>query len=281
MKWGRLDLHLISDGNLWLDGGAMFGIVPKTLWQKKTPPDQQNRIRLALNCLLIQTGEKNVLIDTGCGIKYSEKEIQIYRIEHETNLLKELEQISLGPGDIDIVINTHFHFDHCGGNTVCEGEEIVPTFPRATYWISRQEYQDANQPNERTAATYLPQNWKPLEERGLLHIFDEVSEVIPGVKLVHTPGHTAGHHSIKIESEGQVMFFIADLCPTTAHIRLPWIMGYDLFPMTTLQVRKEIYAQAVEEKWLLFFEHDPECPLGYLSQEEGQYVLQPEPWKTQ
>ena len=281
MNWGQLQLHRISDGNLWLDGGAMFGIVPKALWQKKTPPDEQNRIRLALNCLLIQNGEKNILIDTGCGFKYSEKEIQIYRIEHETNLLKELERVSLGPGDIDIVINTHFHFDHCGGNTVCQGEKIVPTFPRATYWISRQEYEDANHPNERTAATYFPHNWRPLEERGLLHIFDEEPEVVPGVKLIHTPGHTAGHHSVKIESEGQAMFFIADLCPTSAHILLPWIMGYDLFPMTTLQVRRQIYAQAVEEKWLLFFEHDPECQLGYLSKKGGRYVLQPEPWGTQ
>ena len=280
MKWGQLQLHLISDGNLWLDGGAMFGIVPKVLWQKKTPPDEQNRIRLALNCLLIQNGEKNILIDTGCGFKYSGKEIQIYRMEHETNLLNELERVSLGPDDIDIVINTHFHFDHCGGNTVYQDEEVVPAFPEATYWISRQEYEDANQPNERTAATYFPHNWKPLEERGLLHIFDEEPEVVPGVKLVHTPGHTAGHCSVKIESEGQVMFFIADLCPTSAHIRLPWIMGYDLFPMTTLQVRRQIYARAVEEKWLLFFEHDPECPLAYLSKEEGQYVLQPEPWGT-
>ena len=280
MKWGQLQLHLISDGSLWLDGGAMFGIVPKVLWQKKTPPDEQNRIRLAINCLLIQTGEKNVLIDTGCGFKYSEKEIQIYRIEHETSVLKELERISLGPGDIDIVINTHFHFDHCGGNTVREGEEIVPTFPRATDWISRQEYEDANHPNERTAATYFPHNWNPLEERGVLHVFDDEPEVVPGVKLVQTPGHTAGHCSVKIESEGQVMFFIADLCPTSAHVRLPWIMGYDLFPMTTLQVRREIYTQAVEEKWLLFFEHDPECPLGYLVKEEGQYALKPEPWGT-
>ncbi|MEE8349600.1 MAG: MBL fold metallo-hydrolase [Acidobacteriota bacterium] len=281
MKWGQFQLHLISDGTLWLDGGAMFGVVPKNLWQKKTPPDSQNRIRLGLNCLLIQNGEKNILIDTGCGSKYSKKEIQIYRIEHETNLLQELGRVSLEPADIDIVLNTHFHFDHSGGNTCYQGDEVVPTFPRARYWISRREYEDANQPNERTAATYFPHNWRPLEERGLLHLFDDEPEVVPGVKLVHTPGHTAGHYSVKIQSEDQVMFFIADLCPTSAHVPLPWIMGYDLFPVTTLQVRKRIYQQAVEEKWLLFLEHDHDFPLGYLSREEGRYVLQPKPWEAQ
>ncbi|MEE2822640.1 MAG: MBL fold metallo-hydrolase [Acidobacteriota bacterium] len=280
MKFGKLELHLISDGHLWMDGGAMFGVVPKTLWQREMPPDRQNRIRLALNCLLIQTGEANILIDTGCGFKYSKKEIQIYNLDNKTNLLDELAQVSLDPEDIDVVINTHLHFDHCGGNTIYKNGEIVPTFPQAEYWISRLEYEDAQQPNERTKATYYPHNWEPVEESNLLNIFDGEPEVAPGVQLVHTPGHTAGHYSVKIESEGQVMFFIADLCPTTAHIRLPWIMSYDLFPITTLKVRRQIYDQAIQEKWLLFFEHDPEIFLGYLSKKEEEYVLKSEPWRT-
>ncbi|MDA2934300.1 MBL fold metallo-hydrolase [Acidobacteria bacterium AH-259-D05] len=279
MKWGLFELHLISDGSVWLDGGAMFGVVPKVLWEKKTSPDEKNRIRLGLNCLLIQTDQKNLLIDTGCGFKYTEKERQIYRIEHETNVLRGLEHAGVGPEDIDFVINTHYHFDHCGGNTRCEGEEVVPNFPCASYLISRREYDDANQPNERSAATYFRHNWKPLEERGLLQIFDEELEVVPGVTVVHTPGHTAGHHSVKVESEGKVLFYMADLCPTSAHIGLPWIMGYDLYPLTTLETRKRIYPQAVDGKWLLFFEHDPEFPLGYLSRENGKYVLQREPWR--
>ena len=279
MKWGQFELHLISDGNVWLDGGSMFGVVPKALWERKTTPDQQNRIRLALNCLLIQSGETNLLIDTGCGFKYTEKEIRIYRIEHETDILRELQRFEVRPEEVDFVINTHYHFDHCGGNTRLEGDQVVPTFPNATYIVRRQEYEDANHPNERTMATYFPHNWKPLEERGLLRIIDDDEEIMPGVILVHTPGHTAGHQSVKVKSEGKTLFYIADLCPTSAHVPLPWIMGYDVFPLTTLEVRKRIYPQAAEEKWLLFFEHDPELPVGYLSKENNKYILEPDIWE--
>ena len=279
MKWGQFELHLISDGSLWLDGGAMFGVVPKVLWEKKSPPDERNRIRLALNCLLIQTAEKNLLIDTGCGFNYTEKEIEIYRIEHKTDLLRELKRFDVPPEKIDFVINTHYHFDHCGGNTRLEGDELVPNFPNATYLVSRKEYEDANNPNERTVATYFPHNWKPLEQKGLLHVVEEDKEIVPGVTLVQTPGHTAGHQSVKVESEGRILFYMADLCPTSAHLSLPWIIAYDLFPLTTLEVRKRIYPQAVDEKWLLFFEHDPKLPLGRLSQENGKYILEPEPWQ--
>ncbi len=279
MKWGQFELHLISDGSLWLDGGAMFGVVPKVLWEKKSPPDERNRIRLGLNCLLIQTAEKNLLIDTGCGFNNTEKEIEIYGIEHETDILRELQRIDVPPEKIDFVINTHFHFDHCGGNTRWEGDELVPNFPNATYLVSRKEYEDANHPNERTVATYFPHNWKPLEQRGLLHFVEEDQEIVPGVTLVQTPGHTAGHQSVKVESEGRILFYMADLCPTSAHISLPWIMAYDLFPLTTLEVRKRIYPQAVDEKWLLFLEHDPKLPLGRLSQKNGKYILEAEPWQ--
>jgi glyoxylase-like metal-dependent hydrolase (beta-lactamase superfamily II) len=278
MKWGQFELHLISDGNVWLDGGAMFGVVPKSLWEKKTSPDEKNRIRLGLNCLLIRTAEKTLLIDTGCGFNYTEKEFEIYRIEHETDILQELEKIDVSPEKVDFVINTHYHFDHCGGNTRREGEELVPSFPNATYLVSRQEYEDANHPNERTVATYMPHNWKPLEDRGLLQKVDKDQEIVPGVTLVSTPGHTAGHQSVKVESEGKILFYLADLCPTSAHVALPWIMGFDLFPLTTLEVRKRIYAQAVDEEWLLFFEHDPVSPLGRLSQENGKFTLACEPW---
>lgn len=279
MKWGQFELHLISDGSVWLDGGAMFGVVPKSLWEKKTSPDEKNRIRLGLNCLLIRTAEKTLLIDTGCGFNYTEKEFEIYRIEHETDILQELEKIDVSPEKVDFVINTHYHFDHCGGNTRREGEELVPSFPNATYLVSRQEYEDANHPNERTVATYMPHNWKPLEERGMVQKVDEDQEIVPGVTLVSTPGHTAGHQSVKVESEGKILFYLADLCPTSAHVALPWIMGFDLFPLTTLEVRKRIYAQAVDEEWLLFFEHDPVSPLGRLSQENGKYTLASEPWR--
>lgn len=279
MKWGELELHCISDGSLWLDGGAMFGVVPKVLWEKKVTPDEKNRIQLALNCLLIQTPHKNVLIDTGCGHKYSEKEIQIYRIEHPTHLVLELARWGVSPEQIDLVINTHYHFDHCGGNTRLEDDRVVPTFPNATYVVRRQEYEDASSPNERTAATYLTHNWKPVEERGMLKLVDDDEEILPGITLVRTPGHTAGHQSVKIRSGARTLFYLADLCPTSAHVPLPWIMSLDVLPLTTLEVRKRIYRQAVEEEWLLFFEHDPRVTSGYLRQQDGKYILQPHSWE--
>ncbi|MFQ5739603.1 MAG: MBL fold metallo-hydrolase [Acidobacteriota bacterium] len=278
MKWGNLEVHPISDGRIWLDGGAMFGVVPKPLWEKKVTPDGRNRIPLGLNCLLIQSGAENVLIDTGCGHKYSEKDLQIYRIEHQTNVAGELERLDLKPKDVDIVVNTHLHFDHCGGNTVRRGRAVVPTFPNATYFVQRREYEDACRPNERTRATYLRENWEPIVESGRLHLVDGDEEIVPGLTAVPTPGHTLGHQSIKVRSGGRILFFIGDLCPTSAHVPLPWIMGYDLEPLTTLATRREIYRQAASEDWLLFFEHDPVLLCGRLRQEEGKYVLQPESW---
>lgn len=279
MKWGQFGLHLISDGDYWLDGGAMFGVVPKVLWEKKVRPDEKNRVRLGLNCLLIRTEKNNVLIDTGCGHKYSQKEIQIYRIEHSTDILQELEKLGLSAENIDLVINTHYHFDHCGGNTRSQDGEVVPTFPNASYVVRRREYEDAVQPNERTSATYLSHNWKPVEEKGRLRLIDDDEEILPGITLIHTPGHTAGHQSVKIDSQGKTLFYLADLCPTAAHIPLPWIMGFDVLPLTTMEVRRRIYRQAVEEDWLLFFEHDPVVTTGYLQEQNGKYRLVPESWK--
>ncbi len=279
MKLGKFQLHLISDGNLWLDGGAMFGVVPKVMWKKKVSSDEKNRVCLGLNCLLIQTGKENILIDTGCGDKYSDKEIQIFGIEHPTDILRELRRFKVFPEEVDWVINTHYHFDHCGGNTRFDKDEVVPTFPNATYVVREKEYLDASHANERTQASYFDHNWKPVERRGMLRLIKKDEEIVRGVTLVGTPGHTAGHQSVQISSEGRTLFYIADLCPTAVHIPLPWIMGFDVFPLTTLQTRKKIYHQAVEEEWLLFFEHDTNTPMGYLRRKEGKYILQPELWE--
>lgn len=279
MKWGEFDLALISDGLLWLDGGAMFGVVPRTLWEKHTPADERNRIPLAMNCLLVRTGTLNILIDTGCGHKFTPKEKDIFRIEHSTDILRGLAQRGLGAGDIDLLINTHLHFDHCGGNTRKAGEAIVPTFPKATCIVRKQELEAAESPDERTRASYRPENWRPLAERGLLRVVDEDTEIVPGITVVATPGHTAGHQSVKIESEGRTFFFLADLCPTTAHVPLPWVMAYDLYPMTTLETRRKIYRQAADEGWLVFFEHEPGPPIGYLKEISGKYILQPQNWE--
>lgn len=278
MNWGEFELRRISDGELWLDGGAMFGVVPKPLWSKTTPCDDRNRIRLGTNCLLVRSRQRNLLIDTGCGVKYSPKEMSIYRIEREKGLLEGLSQCGLSPGDIDVVVNTHLHFDHAGGNTIPSPRGAEAAFPNATYVVQKQEYQEACNPHERNSASYRSDNWEALAGSGQLKLVEGEQEVIPGVRLIPTPGHTLGHQSVLIESQGRKLFYIADLCPTQAHGPLPWIMGYDLYPMTTLETRRRIYRQAIDEDWSLFFEHDPEKPLGTLKRENGRYSVMPLDW---
>ncbi len=278
MKLGQFDLHLISDGHFRLDGGAMFGVIPKALWNRTTDCDEQNRVRLALNCLLIRTGEYNLLVDTGCGHKYTAKQMRIYGIEHPPDILSQLAGRGLEPADIDIVINTHLHFDHCGGNTLVRADEVIPTFPEATYMVRRQEFEDASHPNERTAVTYLKHNWESIRTEGRLELVEEDTEIVPGVTVVATAGHTLGHQSVRVESDGRILFCIADLCPTQAHLPLPWIMAFDEYPMKTLASRRRIYRQAVDENWDVLFGHDSAHPLGNLIEEEGRYKVRPLPW---
>ena len=278
MRLGDFQIDWLSDGQFWLDGGAMFGVIPRALWGKVVVPDEKNRILLGLNCLLIRTGSKNILVDTGCGDKYSEKQIHIYGIEHTSSLDVGLARLEMSPSEIDLVINTHLHFDHCGGNTRLEDGMVVPGFPNATYLINAQEYEDANHANERTQASYFHHNWTSLEERGQIRLVDGDLEVVEGVTIVHTPGHTLGHQSVRISSEGRTLFYFGDLCPTAAHVPLPWIMSYDLYPLTTLETRKRIYADAVREGWLVLFEHDPVQVAGYLKEEDGRYLTDPFDW---
>ena len=280
MRWGDFELDLVSDGTFWLDGGAMFGVVPKVFWERKFPPDQTNRIKLGLNCLLVRGNGKTILIDTGCGFKYSSKELEIYGIAHERTVFDDLARLEVAPADIDLVINTHLHFDHCGGNTVCTDEGVVPAFSNATYVVQRQEFEDASHPSERTQASYLEQNWIPLVDRGQLELLEGNHTICEGIECIPTPGHTLGHQSVRIQSGGETLFFLGDLCPTSAHVPLPWIMSYDLYPATTLETRKEVYRQAVREGWTLFFEHDPGDLLGRLIEKDGNYRAETMPWET-
>jgi glyoxylase-like metal-dependent hydrolase (beta-lactamase superfamily II) len=274
MKLGRFSLYSCLDGFFRLDGGAMFGVVPKLLWQKTNPPDEMNRILLALGCLLIDTGQYRILIDTGIGEKGDEKFRQIYGVDRKPCLKDSLAGYNLSPEDIDIVINTHLHLDHAGGNTSLQEGRLVPSFPRAEYFIQEGEWKEALSSNERTKASYLAENFLPLKDSDRLRFISEDSvEIIRGVSVIRTGGHTRFHQCIKVESEGKVALFLADLVPTTAHLRLPYIMGYDLFPLDTLQKKRELLSQAQEGGWLVIFQHDPVVRAGYLRRSDGKIEL--------
>jgi glyoxylase-like metal-dependent hydrolase (beta-lactamase superfamily II) len=253
----------------------MFGVVPKILWEKCCQPDEQNRIALGLNCLLIRTGRKNILVDTGLGDKEDAKFQEMFAVERIPTLRDSLKMQGLQPEDIHMVVNTHLHFDHAGGNTVRENGAIVPTFPRAKYFVQRGEYEDAARANERTRASYRRENFTPVAHVDQWEFMDGETELLPGVSVVVTEGHTRHHQSIKIESEGQVAFYLGDLIPTVSHLPLPYIMGYDLYPLQTLETKRWVLDRALNENWLLVFEHDPRVLMGRVRKDiEGKFYLE-------
>jgi glyoxylase-like metal-dependent hydrolase (beta-lactamase superfamily II) len=275
VKLGRFDIQPVTDGRFRLDGGAMFGVVPKVMWERCCQPDEQNRIQLGLTCLLIRIGRKNILIDTGLGDKEDAKFQEMFAVERIPTLRDSLKAQGLGPEDIHMVINTHLHFDHAGGNTVREEGSVVPTFPKAKYIVQRGEYEDAARANERTRASYRRENFTPIAHVDQWEFVDGETEVLPGVTVVVTEGHTLRHQSIKIESEGQVAFYLGDLIPTVSHLPLPYIMGYDLYPLQTLETKRWVLDRAFNENWLLVFEHDPRVLMGRVRKDvEGKFYLE-------
>lgn len=275
MKLGAFDIYPVTDGRFRLDGGAMFGVVPKALWQQCCPADELNRIPLSLTCLLIRAHGKNVLVDTGLGDKEDTKFQSMFAVERMPTLQESLRQHGLSRDDIHMVINTHLHFDHAGGNTVTNrSRELLPAFPKATYYVQRGEYEDAMQANERTRASYRRDNFTPLAQVNQWAFLDGDRELMPGMTAVVTSGHTRWHQSVKIESEGRVAFFLGDLIPTVAHLPLPYIMGYDLDPVQTLDSKRWVLERAFKEQWLLVFEHDPQVQAGHVSRNaDGKYVF--------
>jgi glyoxylase-like metal-dependent hydrolase (beta-lactamase superfamily II) len=275
MKLGAFEIYPVSDGRFRLDGGAMFGVVPKVLWEKCCPADELNRIPLSLTALLIRANGKNILVDTGLGSKEDEKFYRMFAVERTPSILESLKRLGLGPNDIDLVINTHLHFDHAGGNTIREEDgSIRPVFPKARYVIQRGEFEDAARANERTRASYRPDNFTPIAHINQWEFLHGDTELVPGVIAVATAGHTRHHQSVKIESEGKIAFFLGDLIPTVSHLPLPYVMGYDLFPIQTLETKRWVLDRAFEEQWLLLFEHDPVVQAGYVRRDqEGKYFL--------
>lgn len=265
---GSIRIHGIEAGVQQLDGGAMFGVVPKPLWERRIPADPRNRIPLALRCLLVEAPHALVLIDTGVGNKYDEKFGKIYGISNRgdpTRLEDGIRDAGFDPSDIDIVLSTHLHFDHAGGNTWIDGHgKVLPAFPDARYVVQRGELDFAHSQNERIRASYLLENIDPVTDADLWDLVEGEAQVTEGVRVVPTPGHTPYHQSVLVESDGETACYLADVCPTSAHVPLPWIMGYDLEPLVTLESKRGLWSRALAEDWLLVFEHDPRIPWGRL-----------------
>jgi glyoxylase-like metal-dependent hydrolase (beta-lactamase superfamily II) len=256
---GPYRVSFLSGGRFRLDGGAMFGVVPKVLWERVAPADEKNRIRMAMNCLLIDGGGERVLVDTGAGTKSDARFRDIFAIERPEALLLDLASLGLKAEDVNTVACTHLHFDHCGGNTTRDpGGSARPTFPRAQYLVRRQEWLDAHEANERNRASYLGENYDPLEVAGQLVLHDTDVEILPGVWMRNLPGHTRGHQGVFFDIPGERALYTVDLVPTAAHLPLPYIMGYDLEPLVTLETKRAILRDATREGWLLLFEHDPD-----------------------
>lgn len=276
MKFGDLEIFVVSDGRFRLDGGAMFSVVPKVLWERHLAADERNRVTLGLNCLLIRSAGKTLLVETGTGEKLGPKGENIYGIDHSVNLLETLQSHGVAPGDVDCVINTHLHFDHCGWNTRWDKDgRPVPTFPRARYYVQRGEYEHALQPTERDRASYLPENFRPLADTHQWVWLEGDTEIAPGVEVVRVPGHTRDMQCVRLTAAGRTAFFFADLVPTRAHLPSAWIMGYDLYPLTTLEQKKRWIPEAVRNEWLCFFAHDPKVPAAYLREKGGKVVAEP------
>jgi glyoxylase-like metal-dependent hydrolase (beta-lactamase superfamily II) len=271
---GDFELMMLSDGGYFLDGGAMFGVVPKVLWSKKFAPDELNRLRLGLNTLVVRTGEKTIVIETGIGNKLPEKSVKIFG--NEMLLMKQFEEAGVDPAEVDIVINTHLHFDHCGWNTIRKTDgTIAPTFPRAKYYMQRGELAHAHEQHERDRVSYLTDNYDPLVRNGQAVILDGDSEIVPGISVQLYPGHTAFHMAVILESNGKRACYVGDLIPTSAHLQPTWVMGYDLDPIACIDNRHRFYRDAIPEHWLVIFTHDPKVPWAYVAKDgDGKYAIE-------
>jgi glyoxylase-like metal-dependent hydrolase (beta-lactamase superfamily II) len=279
MKFGDVTLHVVSDGTYREDGGGLFGLVPKALWEQVMEPDDRNRLLFQMRSLLIETGKKRILVDTGYGDKLTEKQRGFVDLKGERRLLNNLEKLGIGPLDVDLVINTHLHGDHCGGNTrYHESGELVPTFPWATYYIQRLELADASFPNERTRATYHHENFEPLQETGQLRILSGDTRLTDEVRVIVTPGHTRAHQCVVIESGGKIALFLGDMASWPIHMeRLAWVPAYDVEPLVSIETKRYLARWAIESRALLIFEHHPEIVAGYLHRTErpDRFRLEP------
>jgi len=274
MHIGGYDIHPVETGRFALDGGAMFGVVPKPLWEKTNPPDEKNRITLAARALLLKGEGRTVLIDTGNGGKLNEKLASIYRVDTSgSDLASSLARYGVSPEAVTDVILTHLHFDHAGGSTMLLNGESVPAFPQARYYVQAEHWRAAAAPTERDRASFFPEDFLPLRERGVIEFTEGEGEILPGVEVRLVHGHTAALQCPLISDGRTTLFFCADLVPTAAHLPLPWIMAYDLRPLVTLEEKRRLLTLAADEDWILFFEHDPALAAARLSRTDKGIVL--------
>ena len=275
MRFGDLELIPLLDGHFRLDGGAMFGVVPRPLWAPKAPPDDRHRIQMAMRPLLVEASWGRMVIDCGAGDKMSAKERDIYALDRSRTLDHALGEVGLSSDSIELALASHLHWDHFGGATVREDGAFRPRFRNAQYLIRKAEWEDATHPHERNRASYLQDDFVPLKDAGVVTFFEGDQVIRPGVRVVRTGGHTGQHQIVFIESAGRAAVFVADLIPTTAHLQDAWVMGYDLFPMETLAFKKRFMREAIDREYLIFFEHDPLVAAGYIREKDGRrYVEQ-------
>jgi glyoxylase-like metal-dependent hydrolase (beta-lactamase superfamily II) len=275
VRLGDLELVPLLDGYFRLDGGAMFGVVPKTLWEKRAPADERNRITMAMRPLLVR-GERLMIIDAGCGDKMDAKSADIYGFDRRENLDVTMARAGIRAEDVEVVLASHLHFDHAGGFTAKdESGAVRPRFPGARYLVNQGEWDDATHPHERNRASYFAENYVPLQEAGVLDLLADDQVIAPGIRVRRTGGHTRFHQIVYLESGGKTAVFAADLLPTTAHVDVPWIMAYDLYPMETLAFKRAFVAEAVEREYIIFFEHDPVVAAGYIRRRDKRLYVEP------
>lgn len=272
---GEIEVRHLHAGNFYLDGGAMFGVVPKTLWEKKAPADERNRIRLATNSLLVRAAGKTIIVETGNGAKWDAKLRNIYGIPEGDGLQAALAKTGVMPENVDLVINTHLHFDHAGGNTIPSHGRDIPAFPRATYVVQRAELEHAMHPSERDRASYFADRFVPITEAGQWQLVEGDVEILPGISVVRIPGHNENIQAVKIAGGGKAVMFVADLLPTRHHLPLPWIMAYDLYPMQTLESKRKWIGEIARQGWIVVFGHDPDYPVATLHAREGKTEFEP------
>jgi len=275
MHFGDIEVRYLDGGNFWLDGGAMFGVVPKVFWEKKAPPDEKNRIRLRANSLLVRAHKKTIVIETGNGMKWEPKQRAIYAVQEGDPLVDSLAEHGVQSHEVDLVINTHLHFDHAGGNTRIENGRAVPTFPRARYVVQRRELEHAATPTERDRASYFPENFQPITDAGLWSLVDGDTQILPGISVAGIPGHNADIQAVVLSGGGKTLAFVADLLPTRHHIPLPWIMAYDLYPLQTLETKRKWVPRMAKENLVVVFGHDPDVAAATLHERDGKIEFEP------